>query len=254
MLVQSVHDDAVVRTYIRKLFSAITSLCKDANDFYIKESLTQLYFEVYHTFRKVLEKGDLQTYETDFENFVFGWKEEFPDEEIMARYYEKIKEFVPYVNHGSNLSKPEMSNQPLPSLVVPKDKFDLFLDAANAFTFSEMPKVKELGTSQKIRQLVECLLQEKETKADTYGHTAAMLDFLGFYKWIAEKHVSGYKLNQYDIWCTRNIMNNSAGNSFRHYRLSVGVSPTDKENSSYKYLGWKYKDTVIEEYDKILQG
>ena len=57
MLVMSVHDDGVVRTYIRKLFSSITSLCKDANDTYIKESLTQFYFEVYHTFRRVLEKS-----------------------------------------------------------------------------------------------------------------------------------------------------------------------------------------------------
>ena len=129
----------------------------------------------------------------------------------------------------------------------------MFLDAANAFTFKEMPKVKELGTSQKIRLLVECMLKEKGTIADTFGHTAAMLEFLGFYKWIADNHVSGYKLNQYDMWCTKHIMNKNAGNSFRHYRLSVGVAPTDKRNASYKYLGWKYKDAVKQEYKKILE-
>lgn len=254
ILVKSVHDDGVVRTYIRKLFSSITSLCKDANDTYIKEALTQFYFELYHTFRRVLEKSSQQKYETDFENFVFEWKNEFPDAEVVARYNKMTNVFVPSVNKGSDSSKPELPKQTTPLGVVNKDKFDFFLDAANAFTFKNMPKVTELGTPQKIRQLVECLLKEKETIADTFGHTAAMLEFLGFYKWIADNHVSGYKLNQYDMWCTKHIMNKDYGSSFRHYRLSVGVAPTDKRNASYKYLGWKYKEAVKEEYKKILEG
>lgn len=256
MLVKSVHDDAVVRTYIRKLFSNITSLCKDANDLYIKESLTQLYFEVYHTFRRVLEDSNLQLYETDFENFVFDWKGEFPDEKVVARYNEKTLSFAPRVNrnHDSDFVRPKPSEQANNVIVKPKDKFDTFLEAANAFTFSEIPKIKELGTPQKIRQLVECLLQEKETIADTFGHAAAMLEFLGFFKWIAENHVSGYKLKQYDSWCSKNIMGKSGGTAFKHYRLSVAVSSTDTGNESYKYLGWKYKDSVKEEYLKILQS
>lgn len=256
MLVKSVHDDAVVRTYIRKLFSRITSLCKDANDLYIKESLTQLYFEVYHTFRRVLEDSNLQLYETDFENFVFDWKGEFPDEEIVARYNEMTQSFAPRVNknHDSDFVSPKPSEQASNVIVKPKDKFDIFLDVANAYTFSEMPKVKELGTPQKIRQLVECLLQEKESIADTFGHSAAMLEFLGLYKWIADNHVSGYRLNQYDAWCSKNIMDKSSGTAFKHYRLSVSVSSTDTRNESYKYLGWKYKDSVKEEYQRILQG
>ena len=252
MLVMSVQDDGVVRTYIRKLFSSITSLCKDANETYIKESLTQFYFEVYHTFRRVLEKSLQQKYETDFENFVFDWKGEFPDADVVMRYNEKVKAFTPSVIRRVNTIQSTSQEQTATASVLPKDKFDLFLDAANLYTFSEMPKVKELGTPQKIRQLVECLLEEKETIADTFGHTAAMLDYLDFYKWIADHHVSGYKLNQHDTWCTKNIMNKEAGNAFRHYRLSVSVSPTDTRNASYKYFGWKYKDLVKEEYKKIV--
>ena len=256
MLVKSVHDDAVVRTYIRKLFSLITSFCKDTNDLYIRESLTQLYFEVYHTFKNVLEKGDFQSYETDFENFIFDWKGEFPDEGIVAKYNEKAQAFSPRVkiNHGSDTFISPLAEQPHQVIEKPKDKFDMFLEAASAFTFSELPKIKELGTSQKIRQFVECLLQEKETVADTFGHTAAMLEFLGFFKWIADNHVSGYRLNQYDTWCSKNIMGKSSGTAFKHYRLSVAVSPTDTKNESYKYLGWKYKESVIEEYQRILKG
>lgn len=256
MLVKSVHDDAVVRTYIRKLFSRITSLCKDTNDLYIRESLTQLYFEVYHTFKKVLEKGNLQSYETDFENFIFDWKGEFPDEGVVAKYSEKAQVFSPRVkiDHSSDTLSSPPAEQPHQLAAKPKDKFDIFLEAANVFTFSELPKIKELGTSQKIRQFVECLLQEKETVADTFGHTAAMLEFLGFFKWIADNHVSGYRLNQYDTWCSKNIMGKSSGTAFKHYRLSVAVSPTDTKNESYKYLGWKYKESVIEEYQRILKG
>lgn len=256
MLVKSVHDDAVVRTYIRKLFSRITSFCKDTNDLYIRESLTQLYFEVYHTFKNVLEKGDFQSYETDFENFIFDWKGEFPDVGIVAKYNEKAQAFSPRVkiNHVSDTFISPLTEQPHQLAAKPKDKFDIFLEAANVFTFSELPKIKELGTSQKIRQFVECLLQEKETVADTFGHTAAMLEFLGFFKWIADNHVSGYRLNQYDTWCSKNIMGKSSGTAFKHYRLSVAVSPTDTKNESYKYLGWKYKESVIEEYQRILKG
>ncbi len=252
MLVKSVHDDSVVRTYIRKLFSSITSLCKDTDDSYIREALTQFYFEVYHTFRKVLEKSSQQEYETNFENFVYEWKGVFPDTGTVVRYNEMTKGFLPHSvkSHGVvepliNTEKPKES---------PKDKFESFLDAANKFTFSDMPKVKELGTDEKILQLVKCLLQEKETIADTFGHTAAMLEFLGFYKWIAENHVSGYKLNQYDIWCTKNIMNKKKGTAFKHYRLSVLVNPSDSNNESHKYLGWKYKDSVEKEYNRILEG
>lgn len=254
MLVKSVHDDVVVRTYIRKLFSVITSLCKEANDLYIKESLTQLYFEVYHTFRDVLEKGDLQSYETDFENFVFEWKGEFPDDGVVARYNGKVGAFAPSVNSNSESSRHKLVEQTPSVNVKPKDKFDLFLEAADTFTFSEMPKVKELGTPQKIRQLVECLLQEKESIADTFGHSAAMLEFLGFYNWIAGQHVNGYRLNQYDAWCSRHIMNKEKGTAFRHYRLSVNVDSSDTGNDSYRYLGWKFKDSVGKEYEKILQS
>lgn len=253
MLVKSVHDDAVVRTYIRKLFSRITSFCKDTSDLYIKESLTQLYFEVYHTFRRVLEDSSLQTYETDFEDFVFDWKGEFPEKDVVTRYNEKVAAFVPRLNVKTIAKNTEAKESPVPEAVIAKDKFTLFLEEADKYTFSEMPKVKELGTPQKVRQLVEIMLLQKDTDADTFGHTAAWLDFLDFYKWIADRHVSGYKKTQFDAWCTKHIMNKATGTAFRHYRLSVSVDSSDTRNASYKYHGWKFRDSVKEEYEKLLQ-
>lgn len=255
MLVNSVRDDGVIRTYIRKLFVSITSLCKDTNDLYIKESLTQFYFELFHTFRCVLGKSPQQKYETDFENFIFEWKGEFPDAEVSKRYSKMADDFahthVEQPIYSLTSKSPEQT--PIVTAKV-KDKFDLFLEAANAFDFSEMPKIKELGTPQKIRQLVECMLQEKESDAKTFGHTAAMLEFLGFYKWIAEKYISGFKLSQYDSWCSKHIMNKESGTAFRHYRLSVNVNHLDSSNASFKYLGWRYKDSVVDEYNKILNS
>jgi hypothetical protein len=49
-------------------------------------------------------------------------------------------------------------------------------------------------------------------------------------------------------------MNKESGSAFKHYRLSVAVKPDDKNNESYKYHGWKYKEVVKEEYNKILKG
>ena len=254
MLVNAVHDDSVVRTYIIKLFTTITSLCKDAKDQFIKELLTQFYFEVFHTFKSVLEKGRLQLYETDFENFVFAWKGVFPDKEIMARYNEKVNIYISPENNRTVSPKLQLPDSPKSVIDAPKDKFDIFLEAANAFTFLEIPKVKELGTPQKIRQLVECLLQDKGSAYETFGHTAAMLEFLGFYKWIADNHISGYKLKQYDSWCSKNIMNKARGTAFKHYRLSVNVDASDTLNESHKYLGWKYKEIVEKEYNDILSS
>ena len=255
MLANAVRDDSVVRTYIRKLFSSITSLCMDAKEAYIKESLTQLYFEVYHTFRSVLEKSPQQSYETDFENFVFEWKGEFPNAEVTERFNAMTQGFTPTRVESPYCTKtPELHDQTTLVKAEIKDKFDLFLEAANIFTFTEMPKVKELGTPQKIRQLVECMLQEKETVAKTFGHTAAMLDFLGFYKWIADNYISRFTLTQYDSWCSKHIMNKESGTAFRHYRLSVNVDKSDSSNASYKYLGWRYKNSVVDEYNNILKG
>lgn len=165
MLVNSVHDDGVVRTYIRKLFLSITSLCKDSKDIYIKESLTQFYFEVYHTFRNVLEKGDFQLYETDFENFVFGWKGEFPDKEVMARLNNSITEADTEIE-TSNL--PQLTERP--KLTTAAEKFTKFVAP---FCFVELPLVKSLNAKQQA-ELIELIVKDA-------CYAAAMLKYLGYY-------------------------------------------------------------------------
>ena len=49
-------------------------------------------------------------------------------------------------------------------------------------------------------------------------------------------------------------MEKSKGAAFKHYRLSVNVDSADTRNASYKYMGWKYKYQVEEEYRQILNA
>lgn len=189
MLVESVHDDGVVRTYIRKLFSAITSLCKDANDPYIKESLTQLYFEVYHTFKNVLEKGDLQSYETDFENFVFGWKGEFPEEDVVARYNEMIYRSSKVETETSDIQQltegqkdtivPTGAEAEEDEIIV---KYDHFVEVVKTYKFFDCPTVVCLNKEQRGR-----LVRSIVNRRDNYGaYAVAMLCELNYDRWMME--------------------------------------------------------------------
>lgn len=246
-VVKSVQDDAVVGTYIRNLFSTLTSFCKDTKDLFIQESITQFYFELYHTFKKILDKGEQQSFETDFENFVYEWKGEFPDTNIVSRYNKKINELNP-TNTTINTEHIQQTTQDTSNK---KDKIDLFLEEADKLGFSDMEKVKMLGSRQKVRRLVECLLQQKGTSADTFGHTAAMLDFLEFYNWIRNNVITNYNYSQYDDWCTKHILNKQKGHAFSHYRLSVNAT---SKKDTYRYNGWKYKEDVKTEYKQILEA
>ena len=74
-----------------------------------------------------------------------------------------------------------------------------------------------------------------------------MLDYLGFYKWIKDKYEKGYNLTAYDKFCTKVVMGQE-GKAFKNYRLSL-----EYERTNYKrYLGWKYKEKVEDEYQALL--
>jgi len=252
MNMQSMQDDAVIRSDIRKLFAKIVIYCKEANEQFIKESLTQLYFEIYHSYQTLLEKGACQYYETDFENFIYDWKGEFPEHEVIDSYNKKAMEFTEVVEARLKREKELLLNQA--ESILSKDKVERFLEAANEYGFSNMPIIQELGSNDKIKQLVECMLETKESDHDTFGHSAAMLEYLRFYEWIKEYKKSYYSHNFYDKWCSKTVMNKADGSAFKHYRLSVKLTSEQSDNDSYRFLGWKYKEVVIQEYKQILEG
>lgn len=258
-LVLAVHDDGIVRTEIIRLFVTIKQLCDETDEDFIRNRLTQFYFEIYHTFQSVLEKGEKQNYETDFQNFVFGWSGIFPDDETVERYKVRVAAYKPVLApHPQQETAPSTSGQhateqPLDEKPVTKDKFQKFFEAAEERHFSLLPKVKDLGSTEKIMELVRCMLQDRGSATDTYAHAAAMLEFLEFRKWYSENY-GNWTTTEYDKWCSKYVMRKTTGQAFKHYRQSVGVNPNDKEKDAYRLMGWKYKNTVKQEYDDILKG
>ena len=111
-LVLTMHDDGIIRTEISQLFTTIKQLCEDTDENFIRQRLTQFYFEIYHTFQSVLEKGEKQNYETDFQNFVFGWSGIFPDDETVERYKVRVAAYKPVLTpHPQQETAPSTSRQ-----------------------------------------------------------------------------------------------------------------------------------------------
>lgn len=174
----------------------------------------------------------------------------FPDDETIERYEKMVAAYKPIV-------KPEQKAAPISSELtthdeppVAKDKFQKFLEDANAYHFSHLPKVQDLDSPEKIMKLVKCMLQDKGSVKDTYAHAAAMLEFLEFRKWYSEnqKH---WSINEYDKWCSIHVMGKAGGSAFKHYRLSLSANPNDPSKDYYKYKGWMYKESVKQEYNDI---
>ncbi len=260
MLVQSVHDDAVVRTYIRKLFSAITSLCKDANDLYIKESLTQLYFEVYHTFRNVLEKGNLQSYETDFENFVFGWKGVFPEEEVMARYNEiiymssKAKTETPIIqplkDEQKEVQVPTGSEAEENDVIT---KYDHFVEVVQPYKFFDCPAVVCLNMEQR-GKLVRLIVNRR----DNYGaYAVAMLCELNYDKWMMDNFAKANPYSKRGLTKTAIQNHWKDALSLTNLRAVAGNynvirNPNGKEDKTI-YKASEYTKRVHDDYMAIIE-
>ncbi len=255
-LVESVHDDAVVRTYIRKLFSTITSLCKDANDLYIKESLTQLYFEIYHTFRVLLEKSSFQSYETDFENFIFEWKGEFPDEEVVERYNEMINANANEVLETPNHPQLEEKESMVPTGARAAEneiitKYDHFVEVVRNYKFFECPAVACLTPNQR-GELVRLIV----SRFDNYGaYAVAMLCELDYDKWMMDNFAKANPYSKKGL---------TKGTVFKHWLDALSLSneraiagnynvirkPEGKENRLI-YKAAEYSKIVHDDYMNI---
>lgn len=232
MLVKSVHDDNVVRTYIRKLFSNITSLCKDTNDLYIRESLTQLYFEVYHTFKLVLEKSTIQSYETDFENFVFSWKGEFPEEEVEKRYNEKIKASLEIENKTTTL--PQLADRP--KLTTAAEKFTKIV---GPYYFEELHLIKVLNQKQQA-ELIELMVLDA-------CYAAAMLKYLGYF----ERLRSVYQKNNNEIinHCSKSL--GCSASSFKKYFYSLKTSNSYTTYERHNARAFLDNNKIESDYNRI---
>lgn len=241
-LALSVQDDSYMRTELRKLFQKITNLCKHTDNDEIREALTVLYFEVLHTYNPILQRGESANYETDFENFVFEWKGEFPEKDIVEKYKQLI---ITKVDLASVIVLPKEEDAQLAPTsnkhTRAKDKGDIFLEKVAEYNFLELPKIRMLASPEKIHKLVLTMLENT-------GHACAMLEYLGFYQWIKDTQRTKFTKGDYDTLCSNVVMNMEKSQAFHTVRMSLNENNQNAE----KYKAYSYIKQVEDEYGRLL--
>lgn len=245
-------DDRFIRSEIKSLLGGIKTYSKEVKFWktstdiarLLQNMLTELYFSLILTFSSILYRGDLLDFDDDFEDFVYQWNSSFPTKEEKEKYLEEKKkiqkENAIILNKNNQTAWEENEIQEKEKL--PLDKAERFLEDTKQYTFLEMPKIRKLAPEnavlrkQKALQLIKCMLENP-------AHAVAMLDYLGFYKWIKDTHENRYTLDAYDHFCTKVIIGKD-GKAFKNYRLALKY-----DNINYrKYNSWKYLEQVENEY------
>jgi hypothetical protein len=155
----------------------------------------------------------LQSYETDFENFIFDWKGEFPEEEIVERYKEMINDSSKVKIETPDL--PQLADSPKLSTVAEK-----FTKIVAPFCFEELPLIKALTPNQQA-ELIELMVKDA-------CYAAAMLKYLGYYDRL--RNVYQKKSNEEIIrHCAKAV--GCAQSSFKKYFYSMR---TQKSYTTYE--------------------
>lgn len=266
----SAKDDELTQAFLIRILMRIKRICSGTKERIIQEKLTQLYFEILHSYGGLLGPTIVKRYVVDFSDFIYYMTNEYPAKEVRERYNRKLammqmelnamtlppgaSRSAHYLPPATSLLPPTAGNLtpyndstdgPKPQQQPPAmDKATRFLQEANRLGFSQLPLIVKLGSETKTKQLVELML-------DCPAHAAAMLEFLGFRQWIAQKIIPGYSKTQFSMWCTKHVMHKEHGNAFKHYLLSVNLTENDRHKSAYKYKAWEYQSKVEEEYQRI---
>ena len=250
-LYRAVQDETFMRSTLREIFRKIKYACRDSllwdeyQDVFslIPIKLTHLYFTLLNTYGELFESFESPEFEDDFMDFVYGWKGEYPSKEEEAKYIQqrKIRKEI----GNLIMDVPDVKSQESTSsekTIRHKDKADKFLDGVAEYNFLEMPKIKQLGTQEKVHSLVLTMLENP-------GHACAMLVFLQFYEWIKEKQRVKFTLNNYEVLCSKVIMENN-NNSFHTVRMSLNP----KNKNAEKYRAYAYMEQVANEYVTLLNS
>lgn len=251
-LCRAIQDDAFIRSTLKAIFKKIKFICREALQWeehkdvmlLIPVKLTHLYFTLLNTYGEVLASYDASEYEDDFMDFVYGWKGEYPtsNEETTYKKQSGIKTIV---NTLVDMPDAPQAKDSIASVETrrSKDKADIFLDGVTEYNFLEMPKIKQLGSKEKVHSLVMTMLENP-------GHACAMLEHLEFYKWIKEKQRVNFTLSKYEYLCSKVVMGKESGSAFHTVRMSL-----NKENkNAEKYRAYAYIDQVVNEYNMLLNS
>lgn len=253
-------DDKFIRPEIKQLLKDIKSYTQEVKSWnseiesettiLLQNMLTELYFSLIHTFSPVLYHQDCIDFDDDFEDFVFSWKGAFPTEKEIDLYKKEVERIK---KDNAEIRKEQQVESSLDALKAirqekerPVTKAEKFLNDTQQYDFLKMPKIVALDSQNEAKRKQKAMLLI-ELFLENTAHAAAMLDYLGFYKWIKDKYEKGYNLTAYDKFCTKVVMGQE-GKAFKNYRLSL-----EYERTNYKrYLGWKYKEKVEDEYQALL--
>ena len=250
-LCRAIQDDAFIRSTLKAIFRKIKFICREALQWeehkdvmlLIPVKLTHLYFTLLNTYGEVLDSYEATEYEDDFMDFVYGWKGEYPTSNEEATYKKQSGIKTATVNTLVDMSDTPQTKDSVASIETkhPKDKADIFLDSVSEFNFLEMPKIKQLGSKEKVHRLVMTMLENP-------GHACAMLEYLEFYKWIKEKQRVNFNLSKYDSLCSKVVMGKESGSAFHTVRMSLNKNNKNAE----KYRAYAYIDQVVNEYITLL--
>ena len=252
-------DDSYIRPEIKKLLSSINGYCREANAWnedmssekaLIQNLLTELYFSLIQSFAPILYNQEEIGFDDDLENFVYQWKGKFPEKTELEDYQEKVDRIKKDNIAIRENQQMEDSSDSLRSTEQKKEhtltKAEKFLQDTSQYEFLKMPKIVALDSNhedvrkRKALKLIEIMMENT-------AHAAAMLDYLGLYKWIKDKYETKFTLIAYDQFCSKVVMGKE-GTPFKNYRLSLNY---EKDNFR-KYHGHEYVERVKEEYQAVL--
>lgn len=252
-LCRAIQDDAFIRSTLKALFRKINFICREALQWeehkdvmlLIPIKLTHLYFTLLNTYGEVLASYEAAEYEDDFMDFVYGWKGEYPTSNEETTYLKQSGIRAAIVNTLVDMPDTPQTKDSVVSIEKerPKDKADIFLDGVTEYNFLEIPKIKQLGTIEKVHSLVMTMLENP-------GHACAMLEHLEFYKWIKEKQRVNFTLYKYDSLCSKVVMGKESDSAFHTVRMSLNKNNKNAE----KYRAYAYIDQVVNEYITLLNS
>lgn len=206
------------------------------------QMLTELYFSLICTYQPLWSRGGYEVsmefeeqIEHDFEEYCYALWGRYPADEAVQRYQSQAthpKEIraTPDVPEGT--PAPSTPSQE-------KTKVEKFLQILSPYRFIELPKVKKLGSEQKLHAYLEWGLE-------TNPRACAMCEFLGIHQFINEKMETKFTKTQYEQLCAEAI--GVTKNSFHH--MCTSLNP--KTQAAQKYNAHEYVEPCEKKYTQLL--
>lgn len=223
-------NDEYMRYKVIAMIKRIESYCHDTKlqmDSYESEmqlagiKLTELDFSLQSIFAAVLNAFQGTDYLDSPESLIYLWNKKYPEtvgeQEKQQAKEENVEAYFPEKEEPDD-DVPQ--KKALPSLQ--KDKVDRFFENASEFNLFELLKKKRITDPVKRKELFRWGLQSN-------ARACALLKVLEFFTWIKDSQKPGYKIGEFDAWCSENIMGEPKGSqAFKHVRATLKPNAKEK--------------------------